>query len=240
MTTEKQVTNYEEQMRKEATAIAKTERVGAERFTTNSGILSYMGEALPDNQMDVIVLASYSENVYYRDAYDSDNIVPPTCYALGPTGEPMSPHPDIAEPINDVCKTCDFMKFKSAPNKKGKACKEKRRLGCIPFASDPEVLASSEMAMLGIPVMSVKNWSVYVNAVSAKYQRPPWGMITRIKLVPDAKSQFRVTFAEIEPVDSELLNVIGGRIAAAKTMLQTPYELDPQEEEKEDEGDKKY
>ena len=132
------------------------------------------------------------------------------------------------------------MKFKSAPNKKGKACKEKRRLACIPFAKDAEVLASSEMAMLGVPVMSVKNWSVYVNAVSAKYQRPPWGMITRIKVVPDPKSQFRITFAEIEPVDSELLNVIGGRIAAAKTMLQTPYELDPQEEEKEDEDDKKY
>ena len=235
----KEVTNFEEQMAAEAKAVAKTERVSADRFTLQSGILSYMGEPIPDNQMDCIIVAAFSENVYYSGAYDPDNVTPPDCFALGNSGEDLYPHKDVPEAINDDCRSCDFMKFKSAPNGKGKACKEKRRLAIIPYSKKAEDLQSGDMAMMTIPVMSVKNWSVYVNAISAKHQRPSWGMITRIKVVPDPKSQFRVTFSEVDKLPSEHLGAVNSRLEAAQTMLQTPYEMDP-EEKQEEEGDKKY
>jgi hypothetical protein len=231
----KQVVNFEEQMAAEAKAIAKTERVSADRFTTQSGILSFMGNPMPDNQMDVIIVASMSENVYYAGAYDPDNITPPSCFALGHPGEDLYPHELVPEPINDDCRTCPYMKFKSAPNKKGKACKEKRRLACIPYSVSPEELAVSDLAMLTIPVMSVKNWSTYVNMVSAKYHRPSWGLATRVKVVPDPKSQFRILFSDLDMLSDEQIGVVHGRLEAAKSMLELPYEMNPQEE-----GDNKF
>jgi len=235
----KEVVNYEDQMAAEAKAVAKTERVSADRFTLQSGILSYMGNPMPDNQMDVIILTAMSENVYYAGAYDPDNITPPSCFAIGEPGESMVPHELVPEPINDNCRDCDFMKFKSAPNKKGKACKEKRRLACIPFSEKVEELTNGDLAMLTIPVMSVKNWSTYVNMISAKHHRPSWGMVTRIKVVPDPKSQFRVTFQEVAPLGSDYFAAVNGRLEAAGMMLATPYEMNP-EEKQEEEGDKKY
>jgi hypothetical protein len=240
MTKKQEVINYEDQMAAEAKAIAKTERVSADRFTLQSGILSYMGNPIPDNTMDCIIVAAMSENVYYEGAYDPDNVTPPSCYALGDPGEDLYPHADVPEPINADCRSCAFMKFKSAPNGKGKACKEKRRLAIIPYSDKAEDLQSGDMAMMTIPVMSVKNWSTYVNMLSAKFQRPSWGMVTRVKVVPDPKSQFRVTFADVEPLPSDHLGVVHGRLEAAPLMLETPYEMNPEQEEKEEEGDKKY
>ena len=233
------VVSYLDQMAAEAKAVAKSERVSADRFTTQSGILSYMGKPVPDNQMDVIVVASLAENVYYAGDYDPDNITPPSCFALGEAGQPMIPHEVVGdERISEACISCGFMKFGSAMRGKGKACKEKRRLACIPFSEDPEDLTNGDMAMLTIPVMSVKNWAVYVNGISAKYQRPSWGMITKIKVVPDPKSQFRVTFTEVAPLDSDLLGAVHSRLDAAMRMLETPYEMT--REEQEEEVAKKY
>ena len=235
MTKKQEVVSYEEQMAAEAKAVAKTERVSADRFTLSSGILSYMGNAMPDNQMDCIIVSSMAENVYYSGAYDPDNVTPPDCFALGEPGSSMAPHEEVPSPVNEVCATCEFMKFKSAPNKKGKACKEKRRLAIIPYSDKPEDLATGDMAMMTIPVMSVKNWSAYVNTISAKHHRPSWGMATRVKVVPDPKSQFRVTFDDVAPLSDELISVVHGRIEAANMMLSTPYEMNPQEE-----GDNKF
>ena len=230
--TKKEVVSYEDQMAAEAKAVAKSERVSADRFTTQSGILSYMGKPVADNEMDVIVIASLAENVYYSGDYDPDNITPPSCFALGAAGEPMYPHEVVGdERISEACISCGFMKFGSAMRGKGKACKEKRRLACIPFSEDPEDLASGDMAMLTIPVMSVKNWAVYVNSISAKYQRPSWGMVTKIKVVPDPKSQFRVTFAEVAPLNSDLLGAVHSRLEAAMRMLETPYEMTREDQE---------
>ena len=235
----KEVVNFEAQMAAEAKAVAKTERVSADRFTTGSGILSYMGNPMPDNQMDVIILAGFHENVYYAGAYDPDNITPPSCFALGDGMDAMTPHESVPNPVNDLCGTCANFKFGSAPNGKGKACKEKRRLACIPFSDNPEDMVSGDLAMLTLPVMSVKNWSQYVNTISAKHQRPSWGMVTRVKVVPDPKSQFRVTFQEVSLLNSDYFAAVNSRLEAAHLMLSTPYEMSP-EEKQEEEGNKKY
>ena len=235
MTKKQDIVSYEDQMAAEAKAVAKTERVSADRFTLSSGILSYMGNAMPDNQMDCIIVSSMAENVFYSGDYDPDNITPPDCFALGEPGSGMAPHEDVPVPVNDHCAACENFKFGSASRGKGKACKEKRRLAIIPYSEKAEDLATGDMAMMTIPVMSVKNWSTYVNTISAKHHRPSWGMATRVKVVPDPKSQFRVTFADVKPLSDELISAVHGRLEAATMMLEAPYEMNPQEE-----GDNKF
>lgn len=227
----KAVTNWEQQMAAEAKAVAKTERTSSAKITFKSGIMSYMDNAIPDNTMDVIVLAHAVERVFYSEAYDSDNIVPPDCFALALPGEELIPHDVVPEPIATACEVCPYDEWGSGKGR-GKKCGERRRLAVIPAPDGPDDIAGSDMASMSIPVMSIKNWANYVNLVAATSQRPPWGVVTTVSLKPDPKSQFRVHFEKADVLSSDYLPHISQRIAMAQTMLMTPYEMsqEPKEE----------
>jgi hypothetical protein len=51
-------------------------------FSIKSGVLSYAGQAIPENQMAVLVLADIFENVNYPDDYDPENPENPNCFAF--------------------------------------------------------------------------------------------------------------------------------------------------------------
>lgn len=232
------VINWEEQMAQQAKAVAKTERASVNRINFKSGVMTYMDNAIPDNTLDCIVVGFVKENVLYTERYKADVVVPPACFALAMPDEPLIPHEVVAEPFSDRCETCENYKWNTDPGGgRGKACKERRRLAIIPKPDSLDDIADSEMAIMSIPVMSVKNWANYVNMVAASTARPPWGVVTRVQLVPDAKSQFKVTFNLVDALDSEYLPFIHERIDVAHSALMTPYEMEP--EDKKEEGDKK-
>lgn len=235
------IVNWEEQMRQQAKDVAKLERPTTNKISFKSGIMSYMDQAMPDNQLDGIILQGIHENVLYLSQYDPDRITPPDCFALSTTGISMVPHPDVPNPVSPQCAGCRMLEFKSARNGKGKACGQRRRLAVIPNLEKAEDIATAEMAVISLPVMSVKNWANYVNRISAQYQRPPWGVLTRVKLVPDPKSQFKVTFDVVHPLGDDLLPHIYGRLEMAESILMTPYDMTvPEEPEPEEKGKKKY
>ena len=80
---------------------------------------------------------------------------------------------------------------------------------------DPKHFQTADIVMAKLPVMSVKNWSKYVNQIATNFHRPPHGVITRISLVPDTQSQFRFEFELIEELPDELAQVIMDRHDAA-------------------------
>lgn len=239
------VVDWEQEMAVAAKAVAKTERVSTNRISTQSGVLSYMDQALPDNELECIILASAWEHTYYTERYKKGEIRPPACFALGlPDAEGnapiMYPHEDVPDPQASACKSCVRFEWGSDPDGgRGKACKEKRRIALIPAPSAPEEIEGSEMALMTVPVMSVKNWAGYVNTIAAMYQRPSWGMLSKVKLVPDPRSQFKVVFEPIDVLGPDYLPHVHARLEAATNALMTPFEMNP-EQEQEEEGDKKY
>lgn len=222
-----ELVNWEDKLASEAKDVAATERPSVSRISIRSGILSYEDTPYPENTLDCIVVNHCFENRWYDTDWDPDNIVPPRCFALAFDKDSLVPH-ENADPQAKTCKDCLKSKWGSdpRPTSKGKACGEVRRLALLPYMPDitAEAITNAEIALMNVPVTSVKNWSNYVNKVGAAYRRPPWAVITTIKVVPDQKTQFKVQFDSPKALEDELLGALNTKREAVAAILTQPYE----------------
>lgn len=227
----KDLVNWEEQMAQYAVAAAAVERPTAQNISMRGGIMTYAGQPAPGNKMTAIILASILQHLWFPNKFDPLNPTAPDCFAFSIDGEGMAPHEKSADPQSTACATCEKMRWGSDPNspsKRGKWCKQSRKLALVPLASlsSPEAFAASEMAILNLPVTSVGNWGNYVAKLATVLRRPPCGVVTQIQVEPDPKSQFKVKFAETELIDTKFLPMIFKRVPLAQQVLMTPYEKD--------------
>lgn len=244
-----EVVDWEKQMEEQARIAAEAQRSsggGGKFFSMQAGVLSFDGTPLPGNQMAVIILADIMENSWYDGPYDPNTPASPKCFAFAKHEDALEPHVKVDqdeyfERQHDTCNGCPRNEWGSAPVGKGKDCKNVMRLSMIPAGvykqqgkgrnatyelelyDEDAHFAKAEEAFMKLPVMSVKNYSVYVKMLAADVRRPPHGVITNIYLEPDPKSQFRVMFELIEPVSSEYLNTIMQRHKAAQSAIDFPY-----------------
>jgi len=215
---------------KEATAV---ERPSVSTIGLRAGQLSYNKQPVAGNKLDCIVIASTHANLYYEGAYDPDNLANPVCYSYSQDGVGMKPHPASSKPQAEICDECPHNKWGSAEKGKGKACKNVRHLALIPATTKAEEVATAELAVIKLPVTSVKNWANYVNKIATLFSRPPLGVVTTIGTQPDAKSQFQVIFNQVQPVENEMLKPLIDRMGSARGILERVYEAN---DESEDDG----
>lgn len=225
-----EIVDYEALLADMAKASTTIERPSGSTIGIKSGILSYNGNPVQGNKLDVIVIASVHSNLYYEGRYDPNNLEAPVCFAYSVDGEGMAPHPASAKPQHENCAGCPMNAWKSDPDGgRGKACKNGRTLAVIPAGTKPEDVPTAEIAILKPPVTSVKNWQMYVQKLGALFNRPPLAMITQIGSVPDAKSQFKITFTDMGAVDREMLKPLIDRVPAALEVCQKVYEAQDKE-----------
>lgn len=238
----REIVNWDEQLARDAEIAAGIEKNvgGGQFFSTQAGILSIGGVAMPDNQMPVIISDHILENVFYADAYDSTSPAAPVCFAFGRDENEMRPHETVfahKQEQSPQCPGCPMNAWGTAEKGKGKACRNIRRLALIPAGemdregrfqpfTDPEDFASSSLAFLKVPVMSVKGYAGFVKSLAASMKRPPHGVFTLIKVVPDARSQFRVTFTPLGPVPNDVMSAVMARHKEAASAIEFPYNLD--------------
>jgi len=198
--------------------------LGGNYISLKGGVFSYNGGTIPGNKMNVIVLDHVLENVYYEGRYDPDNPQSPVAFALGRDEETLRWHEDSDERYaGELCKDSDINQWGSADTGRGKAAKNLRRLALITEDS-LEHIADADVAMLKIPVTSVKAWAGYVRSLADQLKRPPLAVVTEIGIIPDAKTQFKLTFKLIGTIDDG--DTIGELIEKRDTveqMLFAPY-----------------
>ena len=217
------VNKWEEELAQLASAEASNETVSSSMLSVRSGRLTFRGNEVPGNKLNVVIVASMHENLFYADRYDADNPAPPACYAFGETDKTLAPHEEASERQADSCAVCPHNVFGSADQGKGKACKNTRRL-IMMTEDDLEDVAAAELAQLKISVTSVKNWSNYVNTLAGTMKRPPFAVVTEISVVPDSKTQFKILFKAVGQItDSDVLQAIVDRRPAALDTMMQPY-----------------
>jgi hypothetical protein len=232
------LTLWEQKMADAADKSAKQEKnvSGLRGISTKGGILTVDEQAVPGNELDVVVLVAVHENQYHDKPYDPNVAQIPACYAFSdpdsedPEGE-MAPHEESEDKQGDdngLCANCWANAMGSASQGRGKACKNVRRLALITADAleSADDVKDTEVRVLKVPVTSVKGWALYVkNTLRDEMRRPYWGVVTTIKVVPDPKSQFKITFAfkELVDFDDALYDAVEKKIAGIKPQLTAPY-----------------
>ena len=231
---DQQLTTYEKQWAEQAqAAVAQAPAQSGTFISTRGGILSFGEEELPGNQCAVIILDMVKEHTYYPEKFNPDVPASPICYAFARGDEEMAPHESMRadltyfKPQSDTCMTCKHNEWGSADTGRGKACQNRERLALIPAGyytpkkgsrdfdlelfNDPKHFEQADVAFIKLPVTSVAGWWKYVSQVSTAQRRPPHGVITRLFLEPDPKSQYKVHFEMIETVSDELAMIVMAR-----------------------------
>lgn len=233
----KAVVKWEEQLAKDADVAASMEANagGGQFFSLKSGILSWQDAPMPDNEMAVIILDHIFETAYYEGEYDSANPQGPVAFAFGRDEATLTWHESsIPELAGKLCKDSEVCQWGSADKGRGKAAKETRRLGLIPAGNfkngkfqlidDESHFADVTVGYMKLPITSVKGFAGFVKQVAGTLRRPPHGIVTKVKVVPDPKNQFRVIFEPIENVPDELMGIIMKRREEVMAAIDFPYQ----------------
>lgn len=217
---------WDEELKKHAVAAAQTERPALASISIRGGVMTYESQRMPDNKLSAIVVAALKERRYYANRFDPNKPEAPDCFSFlddGQEEELMEHHADSFKPQHDgPCIACPQNQWGSNPNSpsgRGKNCSLTRKLALM-----PQMGSGKEMALISIPVMSVKNWSNYVNEVAATVARPPWAVITEISVHPNPRSQFEVKFKLVGLVADDKLGMISDKLGLANEILTTPYD----------------
>jgi len=239
-TTGTAVANWDEELAKLAQLSAGMEESTAsgQFFSLKSGQLSFNDTPLPGNEMAVVILDSVLENVYYEGDYDSDEPQSPTCFAFGRDEKSICPHTTVVEhgsAQSEQCQGCPQNEWGSANKGRGKACRNTRRLGMIPAGvfkngkfdavKDVAHYESAGVGYMKLPVTSVKGYAAFVKQLQASLSRPPLGVFTKVQVVPDSNTQFKVLFTAIDTVPANLLPTLLARHNEVKGLIESPYSL---------------
>lgn len=232
------IVKWEEEFAKAAAEQAAMQQAsgGGQFFSTQGGNLSWDGETMPDNQMPVIILDSILENAYYDGPYNPDDPQPPACFAFGRKAEEMEPHSVCTEAgtaQEGPCAECPMNEFGSAEQGRGKACKNTQRLAMLPAGmyrngkfqaeDDEERILAAPIGFLKLPVTSVRGFAGYVRRLAEVIHRPTWGVVTKVKVVPDSKTQYKVTFEAEENLDTSIAAAVRKRVEEVRTQIEFPY-----------------
>lgn len=217
------------ELAEEAKADAARERPAISKISLKGGVMSYGGTPMPGNKVECVIVAAAFRNSYYAGRYDANNIVNPNCFSLSQSDEGMAPHENVSEPEAEVCKGCPRDEWGSDPNGgRGKACKQGRRLVIIPanaLDDGADKVLTAELALLDLPVTSVKNYSQFVNTLAVSAGVPAWVAVCQISVVPDAKSQFKVLFQAMRIIPTmDLLDAVKSRRNEGLRVALQPYE----------------
>jgi hypothetical protein len=220
MSESKEVVNWKEQLAAEAKAVASREQPAVSQISLRGGQMTFMGEPIPGNILETVVLAASFERNYYNRPFDPEDKSPPDCYAKAlaePDLVPMGSKPEA-----ESCAACPLSEFGSAPVGGGQACKMRRKLVLTP----PD--GGEQLAFISTPPTSNRNWMAYSNKVATGLSLPFWAVVTRIKCVPH-KTWYMLEFEVVKPVEEDVLPGLHGMIARAEELLLQP--IDESEEE---------
>jgi hypothetical protein len=227
-----QMPDWERKLYEIAKSTVDSERTPGAFFGTKSGLLTFNKIPLTNNEMNVVITAQIFENVYYKDVYDANKITPPDCYAFGvaTVDQPipiMFPHANVLNKVNPDCGTCPLAKYGTATtgSKKGKACRDLRRLCVIPAgnATEASKVLKATPGFVRLATYGVMEWAAYVRTL-ATTQRTPLTVVTKMKLVPDPRAQFKFIFEFVSDItDATVKEALVTRHPLDVRDLQIPY-----------------
>ncbi len=163
--------------------------------------------------LDLVVVDFAAENRYYATGFDSKNVVPPNCFALGSNPLRLVPSAKSPELQAQECNICPQNEFGSNPNGKGgKACNNTRILAVLP----PDADDKTPMWKLGVSATACKSFDGFVTSVARIFEMPPVGVVVKVGF-DDSVTYAKLVFSDPQP--NENVTIHFARQDEAKAML---------------------
>jgi hypothetical protein len=185
-----------------------------------------MGEL--GDSMDVVIMASVRANFYYGRAYNANERGEVRCYALSENAdEPLAPPATLVGREHDKCEGCPWDAFGSDDRGRGKACRNYFVLSIIPAFTDedlePEVIGKAQGARVRIPPTSLPLYTAWCNKVKVFKGRPRFTFLSRLTIVKDAQTQFKVHTDLLDLIQEEdVLLALSERYTEAREQVLQP------------------
>jgi len=188
----KELANVTEQLAAEAASIADS--IG--KPSTNQIKVRDKVFTLPDGQiiqapLQIVIIDFISQNKFYENAYNENNIEAPACFAISKTVSDMAPSENATDPQADDCNSCPMNEFGSDGN--GKACKNTRVLAVtLPNVEGDDIYTMS------VSPTAIKAFDAYVGSIAKMFKAPPVRVITEAMFHPE-KSYPSLMFGNPQP-----------------------------------------
>lgn len=173
--------------------------------------------------LDVVIVEFVYGNFYYLKPYVPGKIETPTCFALNAEPDALTPSEKSLDRQCADCRQCPQNAFQSAPNGKGKACRNHIHIALLP-ADITSTTEETPFVVLAIPPTNLQAFNRYVRGVASILQRPPYGVATHLS-VNSSKNWDLVDFTEPRPFDmgksdeKAFVNMVKSRRADALELL---------------------
>ena len=196
----------------------------ADRIRTSNAKVFILPDKSEHEELDCIIVDFIAYNRYYPGVYDEDNVVPPDCFALGLEPTTLVPSNNSPDKQCDSCAGCWANQFKSAANKKGKACGNTRIIavllpppGGLCINDDP---ADLPLYTLTVSPTAITAFDEHVGKVARTFQKPIRTVITRLSFAQDSKWP-SVRFSVVSPAGKELELYAQSRLQEVRDRLNT-------------------
>lgn len=164
--------------------------------------------------LDIVVVDFIYYNVYYEGTFDSNNIVPPNCFALSQESKSAVPSVNSPDVQHTACAGCWANEFGSAG--KGKACQNRCLLALLPSDAGED----TPFTILDISPTAVKGFSSYMQGV-VRGGKMPYEVFTHVECNPAMKHDVAV-FSDPQIIeDNAFLGMIESRLGEAAERLAT-------------------
>ena len=165
--------------------------------------------------LDVVIVDFVYYNVYYEGAFDSNNIMPPNCFAIAEEPKTIAPSNNSPDKQCESCAGCWANEFGSSG--KGKACQNRVLMAVLPTDANEE----TPFAILDISPTAVKGFSSYLQSVVRGFQKMPYEVVTHIECNPATKHDVAIFSEPQEIEDIGFLGMVESRLGEAKERLTT-------------------
>jgi hypothetical protein len=167
-----------------------------------------------------IIVDFIAKKTWYEGAFNSDNIVPPNCFALEFVAhDQLSPSENSPEvQCEDSCAKCpqnQWVPVAPGSQKKKKACKDSYILAILP----PDAVEGTPLLTLELSATAVKFFDKYVRDLAQNYGLAPYAFVTEFGF-DDKQTYASVRCNNPEPVSKALYELAKSRREEAATMLQ--------------------
>jgi hypothetical protein len=205
------IVSIQEQLRAQAAALAdKTQPAGGNKIRVSAGKFALPDGTETPGPLELVIVDFVTVHKFYEGKFDSKNIVPPGCFAIGTNPRQMTPSDNSPNLQSDSCQGCPMNEFGSSGE--GKACKNGRLLAVLP----PDADDKTDIWLLEVSPTALKGFDGYVNSVNRLFQMPPVGVVTQVSLDPNV-DYAKLVFSDPQPNGN--LEVSFGRQGEAQEML---------------------